>query len=50
MALGSFGQAVGIDGGERHGVGIVRLRLAGLGKPLGKQRERFLGSGKITGC
>src|SRR5436190_1843095 len=42
-------QAVGIDGGKRHGVGIVRLSLHRFGKPLAKQRERFLRGGKITG-
>jgi hypothetical protein len=44
----SVRQAVGIDGRERHGVGIVRLGALGLGKPCRKQPPRLVGFGEVT--
>ena len=44
------GKALGIDGGERHGVGIAGLGLHGFREPVAKQRKRLLGIGEITGC
>ena len=41
-------QAVGVDGGQRHGVGIVGFGLHGLSEPLAEQRKRFLRRGEIT--
>ena len=42
-----IGQAVGIDGGERHGLGIDRLGGLGLGHPGAEQGERVRGFGEI---
>ena len=41
------GQAVGVDGGERHGVRIVRLGRLRLAKPFGEQRQGFGGIGEV---
>ena len=43
-----IGQAVGIDGRERHGVGVDRFGALGLGKPSRKQPQRLVGLGKVT--
>ena len=43
-----IGQPIGVDGRQRHRIGIVRLGLHGLGEPLAEQRKRLLGGGEIT--
>ena len=45
-----IGQAGRIDGGDRHGVGIDRLGLLGLGKPSREQAKRLVGLGEVTTC
>ena len=42
------GQAVGVDGGERHGGGIARLALGRLLEPGGEQLQRLVGLSEIT--
>ncbi len=41
--------AIGIDGGERHGGGVARLRAACLLEPGRKQPQRLVGLCEITG-
>ncbi len=41
-------QAVGVDGGERHGGGVAWLVAGCLVEPGGKQPQRLVGLGEIT--
>ena len=43
-----IGQAVGIDGRHRHGVGIDRLGALGFGEPGGEQAHGLVGLGEVT--
>jgi hypothetical protein len=44
-----IGQSVAIDGRQRHGVRIDRLRPFGLGEPGREQAQRLIGRGEVTG-
>ena len=43
-----IGQAVRVDGGERHGVRIVRLALLGLEKPGSEEAEGIASFREVT--
>ena len=42
------GQSVGVGGGQRHGVGIVRLGGFRLAQPGREQRERFIAQREVA--